>query len=69
MVSLEDKLKEQLDAFGKDVENNRLSISIKSTLCIDKFVPNSSGIYWIETTMPTERMREAISEIMIKIRK
>lgn len=64
-----DKLKELLSEYGEEVHESKQSIAIKSTSCIDKNVPSSPGVYWIETNMPTEEMRASISEVTGKTKR
>ncbi len=66
MPSTEEQLKTLLETFGKEVERDKGSIAVTSTACIDNNVPSAPGVYWIETTMPVEEMREAISEVVGK---
>lgn len=66
MPTSEDALKALLAEFGHEVEKDRKPISISSTSCIDNNVPKAPGVYWIETNMPVEEMRIAISAVIGK---
>lgn len=66
MQSTEEQLKVLLETFGNEVERDKGSIPVSSTSCIDNNVPSAPGVYWIETTMPVEEMREAVSEVIGK---
>lgn len=57
-------LKYLLDQYGRSVDANRTNLDVKSMSCIDDHVPAKPGVYWIETTMPLEAMRTAISEVL-----
>ena len=61
-----DELKRLLKAYGQEVHKTKKVVDVIGTSCIDKYTPSSSGVYWIETTMPIEEMREAISEVLGK---
>ena len=61
MLTTEEDLYNILVKFGQEIEKERCSIPVTSISCIDKNIPTISGVYWIETTMPVEEMREAIS--------
>lgn len=69
MPSTEEQLKSLLETFGNEVERDKGSIAVTSTSCIDNNVPDAPGVYWIETTMPVEEMREAISDVIGKNKK
>jgi len=62
-VSKLDKLKRLLSEYGEEVHASKQSIPIKNKSCIDKYVPSSPGVYWIETNMPSEEMTTAIFEV------
>lgn len=53
-----------LEEYGTKIVTARAVADVKSTACIDKHVPSVPGVYWIETTMPMEEMRAAISEVL-----
>lgn len=63
MSSTEQKLKELLTAFGNEIVNSRNPINVLSRSCIDEHVPAAPGVYWIETTMPVEEIKTAISQV------
>jgi len=62
-------LKRLLDEYGHDVERGKTIVDVVGTPCLDKGTPSSPGVYWIETTMPIEEMRRAISEVLGKERR
>ena len=64
-----EKLEKLLSEFGEEIHQSKQSIVVKSTSCIDANVPNSPGVYWIETNMPTEEMRASISEVTGKVKR
>jgi hypothetical protein len=61
-----EQLKVLLHKYGEKVHAEKTVVCIKSTACIDSNVPNLPGVYWIETTMPVEKMRKAISTVIAK---
>lgn len=63
------ELKELLHTCGEKVHAGKTLISVVSRACIDKNVPDKPGVYWIETTMPAEEMRQAISVVRKKEKK
>lgn len=66
MSSTEEKLIALLATFGKEIVSDRKPIKVVSTSCIDEWVPNAPGVYWIETTMPAEEMLSEISNVIGK---
>lgn len=64
-----EQLKKLLSEYGELIESSRSRISVKSTACIDKEIPSTSGVYWIETNMPVEELRLAITEVVGKEKK
>ncbi len=64
-----DKLKSLLSEYGQEVEKTKTTVDVTGTSCLDKGTPSSPGVYWIETTMPIEEMRKAISEVLGKERR
>lgn len=56
-------LKFQLDLVGAKMEKGRSAIEVNSVGDIDSIAPSKPGIYWIETTMPKEKMASEISII------
>jgi len=63
-----EQLKTLLHQYGTKVYANKSTLPIKSLECIDN-VPTSSGIYWIETTMPAHRIQAALETIHQKEKK
>lgn len=63
------ELKKLLHSCGKKVHERKTLIPVVGRDCIDKDVPNKPGVYWIETTMPAEEMRQAISVVRKKQKK
>jgi hypothetical protein len=59
---LED-LKHLLDEYGQEVTQTPTIVEITGAACLGA-VPTLPGVYWIETTMPVEKMRIAISEVL-----
>ncbi|WKJ90214.1 hypothetical protein QZJ86_19715 [Methylomonas montana] len=66
MSEILENLKNLLNEYGKAIDKDKVTIDVKSTSCIDTNVPASQGVYWIETTMPKEELRKAISEVLNK---
>jgi hypothetical protein len=66
MSPLLENLKALLNQYGHTVNAEKTVVEVNSTTCIDASVPASPGVYWIETTMPIETMRNAISEVLGK---
>lgn len=66
MSQLLENLKSLLHQYGTSVINDMKKVDVNSTTCIDTNVPNTPGVYWIETTMPIEEMRIAITEVIGK---
>lgn len=64
-----DTLKILLHRYGQQVDAGKSVIEVTSTACIDSIVPNSPGVYWIETTMPVGEMQRAIAEVLGKEKK
>ena len=64
-----DKLKKLLHQYGQKVDAEKITIEVTNIACIDSSVPASPGVYWIETTMPVEKMKCAISEVLGKKKK
>lgn len=62
-------LKAHLHRYGERMYAERVSVSVTTAACIDSWVPASSGVYWIETTMPVAEMKSAISKILAKEKK
>lgn len=60
------ELRDHLARYGEETWRTRTSIDVSGTSSIDQHVPTSSGVYWVETTMPAEEMRRAISEVLGK---
>lgn len=56
-------LQAKLDSFGEKLEQARPAVEVNSVDDIDLFAPSKAGIYWIETTMPRDKMASAISSI------
>lgn len=61
-----EELKKLLHSYGEKINAEKTVIPVTSTACIDNNVPASPGVYWIETTMPVEQMRKAISDVLGK---
>jgi hypothetical protein len=64
-ASTDDKLaqiKVLLKDLGKKIEQERTPLKITSIVDIDRHVPAQPGVYWIETTMPVDALRMAISK-------
>lgn len=61
-------LQTQLDLVGEKLEKTRYAVELNSVGEIDSFAPSKAGIYWIETTMPPDKMASAISTITGKKR-
>ena len=61
-----ENLKNLLSQYGQQVNAEKTVVEVHSTACLDNNVPPSAGVYWIETTMPIETMRNAISEVLGK---
>ena len=59
-------LQTQLNSLGEKLEQGRAAIKVVSVDCINSIAPSKSGIYWIETTMPRDKMASAISAITAK---
>ncbi|EGR1569419.1 hypothetical protein P3556_22690 [Vibrio parahaemolyticus] len=57
-----EELSSLLEAYGQEIEHARKAFPVNSIECLDS-VPDSQGVYWIETTMPISKVREAISEL------
>jgi hypothetical protein len=51
---------EAVAAFGRAAYGRRTAVTVKSIDCLLSNVPARPGVYWIETSMPSERLREAI---------
>ena len=66
MSQLLENLKSLLDQYGRSIVDDMKKTAVHSTSCIDTYVPDSPGVYWIETTMPVEEMRIAISNVIGK---
>jgi hypothetical protein len=69
---MESKLKDLtslLHQYGQELEAERSLVRVTSAACIDSNVPASPGVYWISTTMPVEKMRKAISNVLQKPKK
>ena len=64
MPNLLENLKNQLHRYAQMVYQKRESFDVDSTAFIDARVPSEPGVYWIETTMPPETIRSAISEVV-----
>lgn len=62
-------LKALLNQYGQKVDAEKAVFEVTSTACIDSNVPASPGVYWIETTMPVEEMKSAISDVLGKEKK
>lgn len=69
MSITETQLVDLLNKFGNEVENEKDSIPVTTESCIDQNVPSLPGVYWIETTMPVDRMQDAISDVIGKRKK
>lgn len=69
MTTTEHQLKELLDAFGREIVESRNPFRVSDRECIDQNIPSAPGVYWIETTMPAEEMRSAISRLSGKNRR
>jgi hypothetical protein len=61
-------LQAQLDSVGEKLEQGRSAVEVNSVDGIDSIAPSKAGIYWIETTMPRDKMASAISTITGKKR-
>ena len=61
-------LQTQLNAVGEKLEQGRSAVEVNSVGGIDSIAPSKAGIYWIETTMPRDKMASAISTITGKMR-
>lgn len=61
-------LQGQLDLVGEKLEQGRSAVEVNSADGIDSIAPSKAGIYWIETTMPRDKMASAISTITGKKR-
>jgi hypothetical protein len=59
-------LKTLLNEYGQSINSGKTIVEVNSTGCIDTQVPTLPGVYWIETTMPVDVMRAAISEVLEK---
>ncbi|WP_192036263.1 hypothetical protein [Halomonas sp. YLGW01] len=62
-------LKALLHQYGNKVDAKKALIEVTSTECIDANVPDYPGVYWVETTMPVEDMKSAISNVLGKEKK
>ncbi len=66
-------LSSKLDDVGKNVEQERKEKSnrkkIASKLQLEKWAPDSPGIYWIETNMPEDEMLASIKKTTGKEKK
>lgn len=62
-------LKLLLSEYVEEVESNKKVIEVTSVACIDSNIPDSSGVYWIETTMPVDKLQNAISVVLGKKKK
>lgn len=66
------ELKELIDllhCYGRKVDAEKTVVEVTSTSCIDSNVPDSPGVYWIETTMPVGEMQLAITDVLGKKKK
>lgn len=61
-----ENLKKLLSEYGWNINAVKTVIEIISPSCINTNVPNSPGVYWIETTMPVDQMQTAISVVLGK---
>ncbi|RLA82887.1 MAG: hypothetical protein DRG78_05915 [Epsilonproteobacteria bacterium] len=66
MSLIEKELINILNKYSKDIYNNLIPIPIDSELSINENVESVSGVYWIETTMPINIMKESIEKIIEK---
>lgn len=64
-----DELKILLDCYGQRVDAEKTVVEVNGEACIDSSVPDSAGVYWIETTMPVGEMRGAITKVLGKEKK
>jgi len=62
-------LKNQLDKVGRLIHSNRVQYPISKLSNIDRIVPSSSGVYWIQTDMPTDTLLQAIVKTTKKNKK
>ncbi|VFB09262.1 Uncharacterised protein [Aeromonas salmonicida] len=69
MGSTFEELKTLLNKYVQEVEDTKTIIDVTSTSCIDSNVNASPGVYWIETTMPVDKLQCAISDVLGKPKK
>lgn len=60
------QLEELLHVCGHKINVGKTVLPVVSRACINKDVPSAPGVYWIETTMPAEEMRQAASTVLGK---
>lgn len=63
MQDILNNLQIQIDSVGQQMERERNAYEVSSVDGINSLAPTSSGIYWIETTMPKEKLASAISKV------
>jgi hypothetical protein len=51
---------EVVAAFGRAAYGRRVAVTVKSINCLLTNVPARPGVYWIETSMPSARLQEAL---------
>lgn len=64
-----EELKMLLHKYGQKVDAEKTAVEVTNPACVDSNVPASPGVYWIETTMPVEKLQSAISDVLGKDKK
>ncbi|MCO5977196.1 hypothetical protein [Ideonella oryzae] len=67
--TLESEAAEAVAALGRAAYERRVAVTVKSINCLLTNVPARPGVYWIETSMPSERLQEAIGATTGKARR
>lgn len=63
------ELRSSLYRYGQKVYEQRSVVQVTQLASIAAGIPDKAGVYWIETTMPPEEMRNAISVVSGKDKK
>jgi len=62
------QLQNQIDSVGREMDRERIAFEVSSVDGINSLAPSGPGIYWIETTMPKDKLASAISALTGKKR-
>ena len=57
------QLQKQIDSVGHEMDRRKIAFDVTSVDDINSHAPSGPGIYWIETTMPKDKLASAISAL------